>query len=784
MTDNVIKRAAKPPVRLRDSRPLTSTVLAVSMLGGAVLGTSQTQQAHAEDAVPAAQQVAQQSGSPLAGNKIQLTPTPTEATVASGTVINSHSNLTPANSFAYVIQDNGDAQAAEKVTLTPFSDDAKVDTILEPAGLTPAQSDSWLVKAKAAATEDYLKTGREQKIVRLAATVPTIIIGSTSIPAVSAIDVSSYQSWMKQSDYNQLKKLGVNAVVVKTTESTTYLNPAASNQIKYAKAAGMHVSVYHYAHFTTNSEAVSEAKQTAAGLVKLGLAKNTLIFADMEEPDTIFISGVQANLNQYWTTLRSLGYTNFGLYTSAGYSSTAAMVATVGEARTWVADYPINPSKNSMLHDNYGAWQFASDGRLSSASPDNQVLDISHDYNGLLVGTYDGKPLETAINYGKYVTVTSSKGSIWWNFAWDEREKVASYTDQTLYAKYIYYTSNGSTYYSLYDRDGQSVGYINTALTKTADGSQGIGFGLDKYVRVTSSTSTAWANFTGTALSSTKSLYQRTYHARYMFKAFNGGTYYSLYTENNKWVGYVNSVLTADVAGPQGSAFEYGRYVTVATANGALWKSFDWVKSANSSSFYRDTLYAKYIYHHANGSDYLSLYNGNGTWVGYINSASVDLATGPWGTGTDFNRYVTVTKDSGSIWSSFNWVKKIAMADVYGQTYRARYVYHHYNGSDYYALYDKNGKFAGYINSACTTEANGPYGTGVKFDKRVTITGENGTVWSSFNWIAKATTRSLVGDSFIAKYAYGHYNESTYYSLYDDDGNWFGYINSSLTTRP
>jgi hypothetical protein len=62
-----------------------------------------------------------------------------------------------------------------------------------------------------------------------------LVSNDTSLPRKDAVDIASYQDWMVQSDFNQLKAQGVKTVIVKLTESTTYINPAAKAQIQMAK---------------------------------------------------------------------------------------------------------------------------------------------------------------------------------------------------------------------------------------------------------------------------------------------------------------------------------------------------------------------------------------------------------------------------------------------------------------------------------------------------------------------------------------------------------------------
>lgn len=61
----------------------------------------------------------------------------------------------------------------------------------------------------------------------------------SKLPRTDFIDVSSHQGNISVAEYNNLKKYGVSGVVVKLTESTSYRNPYAKNQIDNAKAAGL-----------------------------------------------------------------------------------------------------------------------------------------------------------------------------------------------------------------------------------------------------------------------------------------------------------------------------------------------------------------------------------------------------------------------------------------------------------------------------------------------------------------------------------------------------------------
>lgn len=769
--------------RVKGAVASASALFSVAILGATMLHNEQTQP------VSAATSTASTTGATAQSNTATLTSstsaaaaTSSSATTATAgattatttpTVVNSHSNLNPAGSFAYVTEDGGNVAAVNNVVTTPVADDPDTDTIMEPAGMTTEQSDEWLANAKKVALLDYTTTGREQKIIRVAATVATISIGNSSIPSVDAIDVSSYQSNLTQANYNKLKALGVKGVVVKTTEGTGYTNPYAKTQIARAKAAGLNVTVYHYATFTSATSAKNEAKYTASVLSSLGVSKSTLVFADMEEPTTIGSSSVSSWLNTYWSTLNSYGYTNHGVYTSYGYTYRAQMVNTVGAKKAWIAGYPYNPSKNSLQYTSYGAWQFSSTAQFSGYG---SYVDVSHDYAGILTGgsASSGSTVQTL---NKYVTVTSASGSLWQNFSWTKKANVSSLYHHTVLAKYAYSNANGSTYYSLYNAKGTWLGYINAGYVKVGSGQEGVAVAANSYVTITATSGSIWQNFNWTEKAKAASLTNHTALVKGVYYHYNGSQYYSLYTTTGKWLGYINSQGTKVINNAHGSGVAIDKWVTVTSNSGSFWKNFDFDKKGNLSSRYHQTLHAERIYYDANGSSYYSMYTKSGTWVGYMNTGYGKTGSGEQGAAVSTPKYVTVTGTSGSFWSNFKWAKKSAIKDSTNRTILVQYSYYHANGATYYSAYTYDGKWLGYINAAYTKASSTAQGPAYSVNKTMTVTGKSGYTWANFKWAKKATVASLTGDEVIAKYAYYHANGATYYSLYSKAGAWLGYIN-------
>ncbi|MEY8736003.1 GH25 family lysozyme [Lactobacillus sp. AN1001] len=224
------------------------------------------------------------------------------------------------------------------------------------------------------------------KVATKMQTPDAIYIGDSQYTRGDAIDVSSYQSWLNQDDFNKLKQLGIKAVVVKITEGQSYVNPAATKQINYAKNAGLTVSVYHYARFNDAATGHAEGQHVVNTMENLGLGQDTLIFADMEDHST-YSNDVRGNLNSFWDALTVAGFNNRGVYTGGGYPYYEAAIATVGRAKTWWSQYPFVPTNNGHYEQEwrnlgYGAWQFSSTAYLPGRE-NMGALDLSIDFNGL-----------------------------------------------------------------------------------------------------------------------------------------------------------------------------------------------------------------------------------------------------------------------------------------------------------------------------------------------------------------------------------------------------------------
>lgn len=311
-----------------------------------------------------------------------------------------------------------------------------------------------------------------------------------------------------------------------------------------------------------------------------------------------------------------------------------------------------------------------------------------------------------------------------------------------------------------------------------SDGQQGNWHTYGKLVTITKNWQT-WQNFNWTEKNQKGSILNNTYQAKGIYYHFNGSRYLSLYDKYGKWHGYINENATKTVQNEQGNWHKYGKYVTIKENNYKLWSNFDWKKKNISNKLINQTFEARGIYHHLNGSRYLSLYDKNGKWLGYINENATKLGDSKQGVYNSYGKYITITKNNYKLWQNFGWKQKNTSSNILNQTFQARGIYYHLNGRRYLSLFDNNSTWMGYINANATKIADGKQGIYHSYGKRVTITSNNYPIWRGFSWKTKANGNHK-NKTYQAKGIYYHMNGSSYLSIYDGN-KWIGYINQKGT---
>ncbi|MGG1291356.1 GH25 family lysozyme [Bacillus smithii] len=208
-------------------------------------------------------------------------------------------------------------------------------------------------------------------------------------PDVDFIDVSHHNSekGLPLSFYQTIKRGGVKGVVVKVSEGSYYVDPAASVNVANAKQAGLIVNAYHFARFTSNESAKSEAQWFDKKLKLVGFDKNKdgYVTVDVEADN---LSNSSAKLTEYTNTfikeMQALGYKRVDLYSGSYYYNSRLVPKSLIIDKPWLASYPKNPVKNSPtanFSNGKGAWQWAQDYKFIGMSSYG-YFDVNEDYAG------------------------------------------------------------------------------------------------------------------------------------------------------------------------------------------------------------------------------------------------------------------------------------------------------------------------------------------------------------------------------------------------------------------
>lgn len=410
----------------------------------------------------------------------------------------------------------------------------------------------------------------------------------------------------------------------------------------------------------------------------------------------------------------------------------------------------------------------------------------SSDYQGSYLSEEQSEPLPPQGSYisdGRYVEITKKGYSTWSNFDWKYRNKTDNLYKKKFQAKGRYQHQNGATYFSLYDADGKWYGYVNSKATAVLNGPQGNYISDGRFVSITKDNYSVWSNFEFKSIrAKTDTMYQKTYQARGRYEHFDGSIYYSIFDNKGKWLGYLNSKATKNSPNRGGIYIADSRYVTVNKKGYDAWRNFSWKIQNKAEDVFEKTYLAKGRYEHFGGSTFLTLYDENNVWQGYVNQTATKTASGPQGIYMSDIHYATVTSKNKNFYNNFNWKIKIATNDIYHKTYKASAKYNHMNGQTYYSLYDAKNNWQGYAEGGAVTLSEGAQGIYIHDGNTVVVTKGNYTIWNSFTFNkARYKTVNLVGKEYIAKAHYEHSNGSVYYSLFDKNNKWMGYLNADAT---
>ncbi|MGX7025115.1 immunoglobulin-like domain-containing protein [Vagococcus hydrophili] len=407
--------------------------------------------------------------------------------------------------------------------------------------------------------------------------------------------------------------------------------------------------------------------------------------------------------------------------------------------------------------------------------------------NEIRVEAAEKATVSDAIKVFEYGTVKKDNYSMWRNFNWAKKGNSKDIYNQTILVKYKYEHSNGSTYYSLYNEKDTWLGYINSDAIEMASGKQGMVVKTSKTVRVTNTNYQIHQNFGWKKKNDSKNFKDQDLKVNYLYNHFNGSTYYSLYSKDNTWLGYINKTGVTEVSTnkkPQGEAIKVDKYATLVNGNYNLYQNFNWKIKEQGEAYKMQTKRVKYEYHHENGSTYYSMYDNQDNWLGYINKNATE-ENGPKGKSLPRDSYVSLKNSEATVYKDLDTLENpfVLKGNREAEAFFINEAFYHFNGETYYGLYNtKKGVFSkiGYVSEKDLIVDVSSSGKGYAVSRQVKLSTPNQKTYQNFNWKVKHQTKDLMNKVFTAKRVYSHSNGDDYYSLFDEKGTWYGYVNTAF----
>ena len=168
--------------------------------------------------------------------------------------------------------------------------------------------------------------------------------------------------------------------------------------------------------------------------------------------------------------------------------------------------------------------------------------------------------------------------------------------------------------------------------------------------------------------------------------------------------------------------------------------------------------------------------------IGYVANTAFDLSKTPGGKYRSYGKHVVVQSKTETIYANFYGKKKEDSAKYYRLPLLAKGYYQAFDGKRYLSLYDASNHWIGYLAEEATVLANNQSGPYQKYGKYVTLKASNALLYKNFAWDKKASASSYVGQTLLAKGYYKNFNGKTYFSLYNNQNKWLGYLEQAATT--
>lgn len=387
-------------------------------------------------------------------------------------------------------------------------------------------------------------------------------------------------------------------------------------------------------------------------------------------------------------------------------------------------------------------------------------------------------PLGKAFSTNTTLKIDNQQAVLYKDKHLSKKVSVSSYYNKELTAKCYYNHYNKKTYYSLYNNN-QWVGYIDkndTTKYTSPDKAWGPKKTYHRYVTVMSKNYSFYGNKEWKKKANSSRYYHQTLKTKGYYDHQNGSRYYSVYDNDNHWLGYINAKAMKTSTSPFGTLIqENNRYLSIKKANYWIYRNKEWDCRAKTKAYTNQTLKANGYYRHFNGSTYYSVRTKD-KWLGYVNKNALNSHNSGYGACHNYSRYYSVTNKGYSRYANQNGDKKGTTSSYYKKTIKIKHYYNHYNGSRYYSIYNNHNQWLGYVNAKAGRVTTSPWGIKQSSNSTATIQRKSYSIYRNKEWDKKTSTTRYYKKKVTMDGYYNHYNGSRYDSLRYGK-SWLGYVN-------
>lgn len=212
-----------------------------------------------------------------------------------------------------------------------------------------------------------------------AATMAALFLGlNANAASMDMVDVSNNNGYMSTAEYVSMRnEFGVKALTIKISEGTTFKDGYAVSNIANGQAAGLYVNGYHFAHYTTKSQAIAEADFAGRTAKSAGLPVGAVLATDVESQEANYQSKATNDRNNaaFMQEIQKFGYRP-DIYTSGSWANNKM---TIKGKTGWIAAYPYVVSGKNWYSTNH-AWQWSSTAKFRISYGGFDVSQLNSNY--------------------------------------------------------------------------------------------------------------------------------------------------------------------------------------------------------------------------------------------------------------------------------------------------------------------------------------------------------------------------------------------------------------------